>query len=288
MSHKRLARCTKPGAAEAMVRRLRVEIGIAVRSERRARAVSLRELAEAAGVDPTTVHNVEVAEPASLEVLQRVSTALGLELRVEIAPARRGGVVRVEDPVHAAMGEIEAAHFGSAAFAAMGVHTNLDVPFQHYQHAGRADFLAWTEAPARLLHVENRTQFPNIQAALGSFNAKRAYLGAELGSRLGVGRWQAEAHVIVALWSAETLHSLRLRAATWRAACPDAGSFEAWWRGDLSNLAGVRSEIVVWDPLAGGHRDRRRWAGLDDLATIRPRYRDYRDGLEALRSAQRA
>jgi hypothetical protein len=208
--------------------------------------------------------------------------ALRQELRVEIASARRGGVARTEDPVHAAMGEIQAAHFQK-----LGFQTNLDVPYQHYQHAGRADFLTWTVEPARLLHLENRTRLPNTQEALGSFNAKCAYLGAELASRLGTRRWQHETHVVVALWSAELLHSLRLRSATWRAACPDVEAFEAWWRGDPPS-GGIRSELLVWDPLEGRRRDRRRWVGVDDVGTVRPRCRNYQDAFSALRAAGRA
>jgi transcriptional regulator with XRE-family HTH domain len=267
---------------------LRLEIGIAVRAERRRRQLTLRGLAESAGVTCSTVHNVEAGRPASLEILERIGRALYLELRVELTSARRAGVVRSEDPVHAAMGEIEAAHFASPGFAALGVRTNLDVPFQHYQHAGRADFVAWTTEPARLLHVENRTQFPNTQAALGSFNAKRAYLGGELAARLGVGRWQHETHVIVALWSAEALHALRLRSATWQAACPDGGAFAAWWQADPPATTGRSSELVIWDPLAGGRRDRRRWIGLEEMGSARPRYRDYRGALESLRAAGKA
>ncbi len=264
------------------VGRLRLEIGIAIRNERRGRGLTLRELAESARVDPSTVHNVEVGEPASLEVLQHIAMALRLDLRVEIASSRRSGVARVEDPVHAAMGEIQAAHYQK-----LGMRTNLDVPFQHYQHAGRADFLAWSAESAHLLHLENRTQFPNTQEALGSFNAKRAYLGAELAERLGIGRWRHQAHVIVALWSAEALHSLRLRNATWRAACPDSGVFGAWWLGELPPT-GILSELIVWDPLEGIRRDRRRWVGLGEVATVRPRYHGYREALAALRAAARA
>ncbi len=282
MSQERVAQRPRSDAAAAAVGRLRLEIGIAVRNERRGRGLTLRQLAESAGVDPSTIHNVEVGEPASLEVLQRVAIALRLDLRIEIASNRRAGLARVEDPVHAAMGDIEAAHFQK-----LGLRTNLDVPFQHYQHAGRADFLAWSAEPARLLHLENRTRFPNTQEALGSFNAKRAYLGPELAARLGIGRWQQETHVIVALWSSEVLHPLRLRNATWRAACPDSGAFEAWWLGEPP-ASGVRSELVVWDPLEGIRRDRRRWVGLSDVATVRPRYRGYGETLSALRAAGEA
>jgi transcriptional regulator with XRE-family HTH domain len=280
-------RAVTAAATASPLDRLRLEIGIAVRAERRRRQLTLRALAESAGVTCSTVHNVEAGRPASLEILERIGRALRLELRVELTSAR-AGVVRSEDPVHAAMGEIEAVQFANPGFAALGVRTNLDVPFQHYQHAGRADFVAWTTEPARLLHLENRTQFPNTQAALGSFNAKRAYLGGELAARLGVGRWQHETHVIVALWSAEALHALRLRSATWRAACPDSGSFAAWWQADPPATAGRSSELVIWDPLAGGRRDRRRWVGLEHLATIRPRYRDYREALDSLRAAGKA
>ena len=42
---------------------------------------------------------------------------------------------------------------------------------------------------------------------------------------------------------------------------------------------------MVFDPLPGVRRTRRRWIGLDDAARADPRYRGYAEALDALRAA---
>ncbi len=79
------------------------------------------------------------------------------------------------------MGEFEAIrlrHFGRAV--------SLDEPYQHFQFAGRADLVAWDLDARALLHLENRTRFPNFQDMAGTFNSKRAYLGGVLADRVGI------------------------------------------------------------------------------------------------------
>ncbi len=63
--------------------------------------------------------------------------------------------------MHAAMGEAGAAHLRTLGFA-----VRLDEPFQHYQFAGRGDVVAWSVERAALLHLENRTAFPNLQGGV--------------------------------------------------------------------------------------------------------------------------
>ncbi len=242
-----------------------------------------RQVAAIAGIDHVSVHNVEVGLPASIDVIAQIACALRLDFSATLVNSRRHQPPLSVDAVHSAMGEIQAEHFQRLGFA-----TKLDEPYQHYQFSGRADVAAFALADRFLLHVENRTQFPDTQAALGSFNAKRAYFGADLAARLGLPGWRSECHAIVALWSAEVLHALRLRTATFRAICPDGdGSFDAWWAGHPPSQ-GMHSGLVVFDPLEGVRRDRVRWVGLEDVATVRPRYRDYAEALEALRKAGRA
>lgn len=77
-------------------------------------------------------------------------------------------------------GEFEAGHLRR-----LGLSVSLDEPYQHYQFAGRADLLAWDPARRTLLHVENRTRFPNTQEAFGAYHAKRTYLARVLAERLG-------------------------------------------------------------------------------------------------------
>lgn len=53
---------------------------------------------------------------------------------------------RDEDPVHAAMGEFEAAHLLKAGYEVM-----VNEPCQHYQFAGRADLIAFDRGSRTLL-----------------------------------------------------------------------------------------------------------------------------------------
>jgi hypothetical protein len=237
-------------------------------------------VADLAGVGLTTVHDVESGRPASLETYVRLAHALRLRPKFELTDPRRRepATRRAQDPVHAAMGEAEAEHL-----RAIGFHVGIDEPFQHYQFAGRADVVAWSAERAALLHVENRTRFPDIQESFGSFNAKRSYLGPDIAVRAGVLRWRSETHVVAALWSAETLRTIRAHAASFASVCPDpSATFESWWRGDPPR-SGRHSTMLFFDPIGGGRSDRRRWVGLADLPGLRPRYRDYADAVDELR-----
>ena len=168
------------------------------------------------------------------------------------------------------MGELEAAHLRRLGFA-----VGMDEPYQHYQFAGRADVIAWDLGRQALLHIENRTRFPDFQEMAGAFNAKRAYLGRVLAERLGVGRWCSETHAIVALWSSEVVHALRLRTDSFRTLCPDPPtSLESWWAGEPPTI-GKRSCLVALDPLAPARK--RLWIGLENALANLPRHRGYAD-----------
>jgi len=257
-----------------------VAAGDLVRAERSRRKLTLRELAGHAGVSAAVIAHIESGHPASLETYARLSTALGLRLELGLVdPRRRTGPSREADLVHAAMGDAEARHL-----RAHGFDVGLDVPYQHYQFAGRADLLAWDRERRTLLHVENRTRFPNLQEAFGSYNAKRAYLAADVAERIGLGGgWRSETHVIAAFWSSEVLHSLRLRTASFEAVCPDpVDAFAAWWSGEPPAL-GQASCLVVFDPDPGPGGRRRRFIGLAEAMRAEPRYRDYAAAARALR-----
>ena len=230
------------------------------------------------------VHSVEAGEASSLEGYVRIAVALGLAPRFTLLPDRAAGPARAAEPVHAATGEIEAEHLRSPR-----CDVRVDEPYQHYQFAGRADVLAIDQARRALLHIENRTRFPDLQGFAGSFNAKRAYLADDVARRLGWREGPASVtHTVVALWSSEVLHALRLRNATFRAVCPDPpDAFAAWWAGEPP-VRGSTTSMVVFDPLPGERRSRRRWISLDDATRAEPRYRGYADALAALRAAGRA
>ena len=176
------------------------------------------------------------------------------------------------------MGEVEA-----RALAGRSRTVAIDEPYQHYQFAGRADLLAWEDRD--LLHIENRTQFPNIQEAAGSYNAKRQYLARALAERLNIGPagWRSVTHVMACLWSSEVLHVLRLRRATFGALCPDPPDQLAAWLSADRRTAGWTSSLVLLDPAVPFGSRRRTIASLEDAAKVDPRYRGYAEAAEALR-----
>jgi transcriptional regulator with XRE-family HTH domain len=257
-------------------------LGLVAREERLRRHWSLREVARRADLSVSFIHGIEHGRPASLAAYSAVAAALGLEPAFDlVAPRRRSAVARLEDPVHAAMGEAIAERLGS-----FGFDIALDDPFQHYQFAGRADLMAWSIERRALLHTENKTRFPNVQEAFGSYNVKRRYLPSIAAERVGLRRgWDVVTNVVVALWSSEVLHALRLHPTSFRAVCPDPlSAFEAWWSGDPPDRGRPTSSLVLFDPVGGGRSDRRRYVGLDESTTVRGRYRGYADATAAIRA----
>ena len=249
-----------------------------VRDARLAKGWSVHELARQADLSPAFVYLIEAGQSGSAEGAARIAKALGRRAELALVDPRRNAETRASlsvDLVHSAMGEFEAARLRS-----FGFRLSLDEPYQHFHFAGRADLIAWDQAARLLLHIENRSRFPDFQQMAGSFNAKRAYLAMALGERYGVSRWAGETHVIAALWSSEILHALRLRTESFRTICPDPpDGFMQWWMGDPPRT-GVTSSLVVLDPLAAGRR--RPFVALDQALASRPRYRGYVDAVAAL------
>jgi transcriptional regulator with XRE-family HTH domain len=261
--------------------RLAIELGSAIRRERERRRMTIRQLAQGAGVGISTLYAAETGRTSELGTYVRIARALRLRLEMGLTDPRRrnSGAASQEDPTHAAMGEIFAARFAS-----LGLRVGLDEPYQHYKFAGRADVLAWSAENRTLLHIENRTRFPNLQEAFGSFNSKRAYLGDELAKRFGLPGWRSETHVLVALWSAEVLHAIRLHRSSFAAICPGSiEAFESWWSG-VPATARPQPSLIVFDPIDSPRRDR--WIGMSAFGRAKPRYRDYAEALAAIRSGR--
>jgi transcriptional regulator with XRE-family HTH domain len=276
-------RCGGPlsPAARAALTSLGVHAGNAIREERRRRKLTLGAVARMAGIGEATLHRIEAGEPSSLESYVRVGTALSFRPELRFETRRTRPIRASDDPgadlVHAAMGELEARLLRSYGF-----RVAIDEPYQHYQFAGRSDVVAWDTERRTLLHLENRTQFPNIQEAAGSYNAKRAYMPRVLAERLEIPRWRSETHVLAVLWSAEPLHSLRLHRSTFEALCPDPiDAVVGWWRREPPTV-GVSSTLIVIDPKPDIGR-RRRFAGLAQLDRLEPRYRTYAEAAAGLR-----
>jgi transcriptional regulator with XRE-family HTH domain len=257
-----------------------VMAGLEIRDERRRRRWSVAELAGRAGMSDAHVAQIEAGEPASLESYARLFTALDREPQLHAFDKRQRPQAHRQDAdfVHAAMAEVEARRLASFGFSLA-----IDEPYQHYQFAGRADLLAWDLRARAMLHIENRTEFPNIQESLGSYATKRAYLGRVIADRLGLrDGWLTETHVIAALWTSDVLHVLRLRTATFGAACADGiEPIEAWWSGAPPTSPGSTSSLVLLDP-APTVRPAFRIAAVGP--STRPRHRGYAEAAERLRS----
>ncbi|HJP88772.1 MAG TPA: helix-turn-helix transcriptional regulator [Candidatus Limnocylindrales bacterium] len=253
--------------------------GQEIRAERRRRQWSLAKLAARAGLSDAHLAQIEAGAPASLESYARLMTALDLVPELHGSERQRGAANHrpTTDIVHAAMGEIEAARLSG-----FGFKVAIDEPYQHYQFAGRADLAAWDVGARALLHIENRTQFPNVQESLGAYASKRVYLGRVLADRLGVRPgWRSQTHVIAALWSSEVLHVVRKHEATFAAACAEGiEPMRAWWEGRIPAAAGVTSSLVLLDPAPGVRAPYR--LGAITPAT-RPRYPGYAAAADALR-----
>lgn len=274
-----MLRTRTPPRVQRELGRILAALGEAIRAERRRRGLTLAELAPMVGLSKAGLARIEHGEAGSIGAYLRLADALHLEPQFALTRLRAPLVARQADAVHAAMGELEAARLRAA-----GLMVAMDEPFQDYHFAGRADVVAWSIERRALVHFENKTAFPDLQDAFGSFNAKRAYLGRALAERVGVAAWRAETHVIASLWSAEVLHQIRLHQASFAAVCPDpVAAVQAWWSGNPSP-AGARC-LILLDPLASGRQER--FAGLDRIESVRPRYRDYADAAEALRTARR-
>jgi transcriptional regulator with XRE-family HTH domain len=257
--------------------RIWLAFGTQIKDARLQKSWSIRELASRAGVSVGMAYRVEAGEPASTETAWRLASALGRRAElVLVDPRRRDSRPNLsEDAVHSAMGEFEAEHL-----RALGFKVGIDEPYQHYQFAGRADLVAWDVDARALLHIENRTRFPDFQEMAGSFNQKRAYFGDAFAERVGVRAWRSQTHVIAALWSSEVQHALRLRTSSFRALCPDqANAVEAYWDG-APPTSGSSASLIVLDPGAIGKR--REWIDLDSALTARPRYRGYSDAAASL------
>lgn len=274
-------------AASSALARMVFEAGRQVHDDRTRRGWTLRDLADRAGVSPGVVHELETGNTVSLESIARIATALAMQPSLVIAdPRDRTSSTRAqrtdgEDFVHSAMGETEALGLARPARTIA-----IDEPYQHYQFAGRADLLAWDEA--NLLHIENRTRFPNLQEAAGSWNAKRQYLASSIADRAGIGPrgWRSVTHVMACLWSSEVLHAIRLRRASFAALCPDPpDAFRAWLDGEPPP-PGTSSALVVLDPAVPFGSRRRTIATAKEPPILEPRYRGYADAAAALRRAQ--
>ena len=107
--------------------RIAVGLGEALREERRRRNLTLRDVATMTGLGLGTVHAAESGTVCSLETYTRLADALRLRAEFGLVDPRRREPLgrRATDPLHAEMGEAEAAHLRGHGF-----EVGLDEPFQ--------------------------------------------------------------------------------------------------------------------------------------------------------------
>jgi transcriptional regulator with XRE-family HTH domain len=276
-----------PPAAQAALARMAVDAGRQLRDERLRRGWTLRTVAARAGVGLGVAHAAEAGTVVALESYARLATALNLRPAFDLAGSRFTGRASAHgqaDLVHAAMGELELSTLQHPEHSDRT--TAIDEPYQHYQFAGRADVLAWDADD--LLHIENRTRFPDLQEAAGAYNAKRRYLAVGIADRAGIGPrgWRSVTHVMACLWSAEALHAIRIHRASFAALCPDPPDALLAWLAGEPPPPGVTSTLVVLDPLVPFGSRRRTIAAVVEPPRLDPRYRGYAEAAEALRHAR--
>lgn len=249
--------------------RAALAVGGRFADERRKRGWTLREAASRASLSASAVHGIELGRVAGLGTYVQLARAYGLDLELVLSNPRRAAKAGGADAVHAAMGDLEAAHFGG-----LGFQVGLDEPYQHFHFAGRADVAAWDPARRALIQIENRTRFPDYQEAAGAWNGKRAYFAPEFARRLGIkGGWASVTNVMVVAWTAEMLETLRARRASFRALCPDPiDPFSSWWSG-APVASGTSATLVVLDPLVRPGRPI--FVTVDEALAGRPRHRGY-------------
>lgn len=106
-----------------------------------------------------------------------------------------------------------------------------------------------------------------------------------LAQRLGLRRgFDSVTNVMAVLWSAEVLHDLRIRTASFRAVCPDSiDSLTAWLEGDPPSQ-GTHTVLAILDPTARGRS--RTVVGFEAATAARVRFRGYADAVKTLRSTE--
>ncbi len=94
-------------------------------------------------------------------------------------------------------------------------------------------------------------------------------------------RFLSQTHVMAGLWSAEVIHAVRLRRASFLALCPDSDErLRSWLRGEPP-VRGNSSTFVLLDPLAQGRQARTVGTGPRALGRAATRARIRRGGAGA-------
>ena len=127
------------------------------------------DLAMRAGVSRATISLVERGHWQSLSMDTVREIAAVLDVRVDVVPRWRGGDLdRLLSRRHSMLAE----HVASLLLDHSGWAAVPEVSFSIYGERGIVDQLAWHEAAAHLLVVELKTEFVDVNEALGTLDRK--------------------------------------------------------------------------------------------------------------------
>lgn len=185
-----------------MLRCVRTNVPIAMRSLRARHRWRQRDLAVRAGVSRDAVSRVERGhlDGATFSTVARLVSALDATLVVEIR-WQGADLDRVVDQHHARLQDTAAQRLTASGWMAQ-----VEVSFNHFGDRGSCDVVAWHPASRTLLVVEVKTRLGNIQDTLHRLDVK-ARLGPVIAGQLN---WPKPASVSRALVLAEERTSRRV------------------------------------------------------------------------------
>ena len=185
-----------------MLREMRTNVPIAIRSLRAHHRWRQRDLAARAGLSRDAVSRVERGRlnGATFATVARLAAALDATLVVEIR-WQGADIDRLVDRRHARLQELAARRLTLA-----GWMTRVEVSFNHYGDRGSCDVVAWHPSTQTLLVVEVKSRLGNVQDTLHRLDVK-ARLGSVIAEQLS---WPQPGSVARALVVADERTSRRV------------------------------------------------------------------------------
>lgn len=161
-------------------------IGWLVRTLRVRAGLTQAELAGRVGIDRSAISRLEHGYPGNLrlDTLEAVASVLGARLDLRLL-WNGPELDRLADEGHAALATHVKRRLGR-----WGWVVRVEVSYSRYGERGRIDLLAFHSASRALLVIELKTELVDVQALLGSLDAK-ARLAPGIAERFGWGSRRA-------------------------------------------------------------------------------------------------